>query len=91
MFKVGERWLTPEGSYAVTVKAQTASGFVLTVGPPRTMSSPLPALVRPAPVSASSPSPTRPVPTIPVSARPPRLRCDGVRGATSARCAVRER
>ncbi|HEY0859655.1 MAG TPA: hypothetical protein VGE19_01955 [Pseudoxanthomonas sp.] len=91
MFKVGERWLTPEGSYAVTVKAQTASGFVVTVGPPRTMSSPLPALVRPAPVSASSPSPTRPVPTIPVSARPPRLRCDGVRGAASARCAVRER
>jgi hypothetical protein len=91
MFKVGERWLTPEGSYAVTVKAQTASGFVVTVGPPRTMSSPLPALVRPAPVSASSPSPTRPVPTIPVSARPPGLRCDGVRGATSARCAVRER
>lgn len=91
MFKVGERWLTPEGSYAVTVKAQTASGFVVTVGPPRTMSSPLPALVRPAPVSASSPSPTRPVPTIPVSARPPRLRCDGMRGAASARCAVRER
>ena len=89
MFKVGERWLTPEGSHAVTVKAQTASGFVVTVGPPRTMSRPLPALVRPAPVS--SPSPTRSVPTIPVSARPPQVRCDGMRGATSARCAVRER
>ena len=66
MFKVGERWVTPEGSHAITVKAKTATGFVVTVGPPRAMSSPLPALVRPAPVSASSSSSIRSAPTIPV-------------------------
>ena len=91
MFKVGERWVTPEGSHAVTVKAQTATGFVVTVGPPRAMSSPLPPLVRPAQVSASSSSPTRSTPAIPVRGRKPPERCGGVRGATSPQCAMRER
>ena len=90
MFKVGERWVTPEGSHAVSVKAQTATGFVVTVGPPRAMSSPLPPLVRPAQVSASS-SPTRSTPAIPVRGRKPPERCGGVRGATSPQCAMRER
>ncbi len=54
MFKVGERWVTPEASHAVTVKAQTATGFVLTVGPPRVMSSPLPPRLKPEPVAPSS-------------------------------------
>lgn len=93
MFKVGERWLTPEGSHAVTVNAQTASGFVVTVGPARAMSRPLPALVRPAQVSASSSSSSsiRSAPTIPVGARPPPPRCGDPRGGASARCTVRER
>ncbi|UOV00510.1 hypothetical protein [Pseudoxanthomonas mexicana] len=91
MFKVGERWVTPEGSHAVTVKAQTATGFVVTVGPPRAMSSPLPPLVRPAQVSASSSSPTRSTPAIPVRGHKPPERCGGVRGATSPQCAMRER
>lgn len=91
MFKVGERWVTPEGSHAVTVKAQTATGFVVTVGPPRAMSSPLPPLVRPAQVSASSSSPTRSTPAIPVRGRKPPERCGGMRGATSPQCAMRER
>ena len=90
MFKVGERWVTPEGSHAITVKAKTATGFVVTVGPPRAMSSPLPPLVRPAQVSASS-SPTRSTPAIPVRGRKPPERCGGVRGATSPQCAMRER
>lgn len=91
MFKVGERWFTPEGSHAITVKAKTATGFVVTVGPPRAMSSPLPALVRPAPVSASSSSSIRSAPTIPVGARPSQPRCGALRGGTSVRCTVRER
>ena len=91
MFKVGERWVTPEGSHAITVKAKTATGFVVTVGPPRAMSSPLPALVRPAPVSASSSSSIRSAPTIPVGARPSQPRCGALRGGTSVRCTVRER
>lgn len=90
MFKVGERWVTPEGSHAITVKVKTATGFVVTVGPPRAMSSPLPPLVRPAQVSASS-SPTRSTPAIPVRGRKPPERCGGVRGATSPQCAMRER
>lgn len=54
MFKVGERWLTPEGTHAVTVTAQTATGFLLTVGPPRVMSSPNPPRLKPSGTSASS-------------------------------------
>ncbi|MBD9469081.1 hypothetical protein [Pseudoxanthomonas sp. PXM01] len=54
MFKVGERWLTPEGSHVVTVKAQTATGFVLTVGQARVMSTPLPPRLKPDAVSPSS-------------------------------------
>ena len=91
MFKVGERWVTPEGSHAVTVKEQTATGFVVTVGPPRAMSSPLPPLVRPAQVSASSSSPTRSTSAIPVRGRKPPERCGGLRGATLPQCAMRER
>ena len=54
MFKVGERWLTPEGTHAVTVTAQTATGFLLTVGPPRVMSSPNPPRLTPSGMPASS-------------------------------------
>lgn len=83
MFKVGERWVTPEASHAVTVKAQTATGFVLSVGPPRVMSSPLPALVKPASVAAPSSS-------MPESGSPPvplRTILDrGVRNTQASRC-----
>jgi hypothetical protein len=94
MFKVGERWVTPEGSHVVTIKSQTATGFVLTVAPPRVMSSPLPALVGNASSAASSlpvatpASPTR----TGVDARnasPPR--CDRKQGAKTSTCTVRER
>ncbi|WP_411833902.1 hypothetical protein [Pseudoxanthomonas mexicana] len=45
MFKVGERWGTPDDSHWISVDAATATGFRLTVGPkPRVMSTPLPAL-----------------------------------------------
>ncbi|KAF1725999.1 metallopeptidase domain-containing protein [Pseudoxanthomonas japonensis] len=54
MFKVGERWMTPEASHLVTVKAQTATGFVLTVGPARVMSTPLPPRLKPDAVAPSS-------------------------------------
>jgi hypothetical protein len=94
MFKVGERWVTPEGSHVVTVKAQTATGFVLSIGPPRVMSSPLPALVRTTPVtssSASSPVVT-PASGNGVRAMPP-ARCSSARTGNSraAVCTLRER
>jgi hypothetical protein len=83
MFKVGERWVTPEASHAVTIKAQTATGFVLSVGPPRVMSSPLPALVKPAAVAAPSPSiSTSGSTSVPL---PPVIE-GGVRDAATSRC-----
>ncbi len=93
MFKVGERWITPEASHVVTVKAQTATGFVLTVGPPRVMSSPLPALVRPSPVAASTPSaPAREQGSAARARVTPSGRCATSRGDNmSAACAQRER
>ncbi len=83
MFKVGERWVSPEASHAVTIKAQTATGFVVTVGPPRVMSSPLPALVKPSPVAASS----SPASTAGSGPTPSPARNEGGRGAVPPRCA----
>lgn len=57
MFKVGEVWHTPDQAHWLRVDGTTATGFLLTVGPkPRVMSSPLPALRTPAPVSAAQPA-----------------------------------
>lgn len=64
MFKVGERWVTPDGSHAIRVDAVTATGFRLTVGPgapPRVMSSPLPPLVKPGTAAASTVAGVRPM------------------------------
>ena len=47
MLKVGEQWHTPDKRHWVQVVSQTATGFVVRVGPkPRSMSAPTPALVR---------------------------------------------
>lgn len=99
MFKVGERWVTPEASHAVTIKAQTATGFVLSVGPPRVMSGPLPALVKPAAVAAPSPSISRSgstsVPLPPVIEGGVRdaatSRCGQLKRGNAPSCAIRER
>ena len=94
MFKVGERWLTPEGSHVVTIKSQTATGFVLTVGPPRVMSSPLPALVAPAAVSAPSSTmrtATAPATTGEQSRDASSTRCGERRIGSAVSCAIRER
>jgi len=94
MFKVGERWVTPEGSHAVTIKSQTATGFVLTVGPPRVMSSPLPARLKPDAVAPSAPArpAVAPAATEARTRAPAGARCgiDGAR-ARDALCAIRER
>ena len=100
MFKVGERWVTPEASHAVTIKSQTATGFVLTVGPPRVMSSPLPALVRPAAVTAPAPSSASSTPgtravvddrTRPRARDASTPRCASDARRSPAGCALRER
>jgi hypothetical protein len=100
MFKVGERWVTPEASHAVTIKSQTATGFVVTVGPPRVMSSPLPARLKPdavAPASSASlaSSAENPAASGADAARlrmPATARCavNGMR-ASAVVCAIRER
>jgi len=73
MLKVGGRWNTPDELHWVEVVSATEQGFVVRVGPrPRSMSSPAPALVRPASVAASSSpgvrqaAPTPSVPSTPV-------------------------
>ena len=50
MLKVGEQWSTPDERHWVQVVSQTATGFVVRVGPRlRSMSAPTPALVRSGP------------------------------------------
>lgn len=69
MLKVGGRWNTPDELHWVDVVLATEQGFVVRVGPrPRSMSSPAPALVRPASVAASSSPgvrPAAPTPSVP--------------------------
>jgi hypothetical protein len=94
MFKVGERWVTPEASHAVTIKSQTATGFVVTVGPPRVMSSPLPALLKTGAATPSSPAlPVAKPADAGVRTRTPagaRCASEGTRSRDAA-CAIRER
>lgn len=43
MFKVGETWVSPYSAYWVTVESETATGFVVSLGPqPRFMGGPAP-------------------------------------------------
>ena len=91
MFKVGERWVTPDASYAVTIKAQTATGFVVTVGPGRVTGGPLPALVKPAAVSASSSSTTTTTTRDAAGRDAAPSRCGARRGGNAPACTVRER
>jgi hypothetical protein len=59
MFKVGETWVSPDESQWVMVEAETATGFIVSVGPkPRIMSSPLPS--RQSPSAVSAPQGSRP-------------------------------
>lgn len=69
MLKVGGRWNTPDELHWVEVVSATAQGFVVRIGPrPRSMSSPAPALERPANVVASSsPAPRPSTPARPVA------------------------
>ena len=54
MFKIGEVWVSPDTTQWVKVEAQTATGFIVSIGPqPRTMSSPLPPRQSPAAVSSA--------------------------------------
>ncbi|PPJ41368.1 hypothetical protein C0063_16135 [Pseudoxanthomonas sp. KAs_5_3] len=92
MFKVGERWLTPEGTHAVTVTAQTATGFLLTVGPPRVMSAPLPPRLQASGVSASSAASSTGAQVAPEGERASSTeRCSRMGSARAAACTTRER
>ena len=79
MLKPGQRWNTPDELHWVEVVAATAQGFVVKVGPrPRSMSSPAPALERPAAVASSSPAVSGSATTTPVPAiRPTAVRRRG--------------
>ncbi|MET0808096.1 MAG: hypothetical protein ABWX93_04985, partial [Pseudoxanthomonas sp.] len=55
MFKVGETWVSPFNAYWVTVQSETATGFIVSVGPqPRYTGGPAP--VRRSPAGATSAS-----------------------------------
>ncbi len=95
MFKVGETWVSPDRSHWVRVEAETATGFVVSVGSqPRVMSSPLPARLVGTAVSAVSvgqaaqTQPTRALPQR-VGARAVQPDCRSARGVKSEarRCA----
>ena len=90
MFKVGETWISPHNAYWVTVESETATGFVVSLGPqPRFMGGPAP--VRRSPggtTSASQPA----VLSNPVERRPSQVsQCRNERGGVLAwgRCSQR--
>ena len=85
MFKVGETWVSADGSWRVKVLSETANGFIVRIGDPRLTGGPLlprtrpSAVVQPArvqPTSDTTTTPQRPVHT-----------CRGSPGTTrAARC-----
>lgn len=81
MFKVGETWVSPDQSQWLKVEAETATGFIVSVGPqPRIMSSPLPSRQGTAATTASQAART---PSRPDATRAPRASrpgCAAMRG-----------
>lgn len=83
MFKVGETWVSPDERHWVKVEQETATGFLLSIGPkPRVMSSPLPPLLRNTLTSATAPAQVqgragagrRAMPSLPPACSPTRNR-----------------
>ena len=83
MFKVGETWISPHNAYWVTVESESATGFVVSVGPqPRFMGGPAPMRRSPSGMaSASQPATLVPSPAV----RKPRQTsdCANARGQTA--------
>ncbi|HEX7802505.1 MAG TPA: hypothetical protein VF471_07100 [Pseudoxanthomonas sp.] len=84
MFKVGETWVSPYDAYWVTVESETATGFVVSLGPqPRYMGGPAP-VQRSTGGTASASQPS--VLSTPTSRKPRQTSdCASARGQISAK------
>ena len=60
MFKVGETWISPDGSQKVRVMSATTDGFIVRIGNPRMTGGPL--LPRTRPASVAKPAQPQPAP-----------------------------
>jgi hypothetical protein len=86
MLKVGETWVAPNESHWVQVEAQTATGFVVSVGPkPRVTGGNARPRLAPSAVSASQPASQKPSQNPAQTLPPPRSREHGTcaRGVTT--------
>lgn len=79
MFKVGETWISPDGSQKVQVLSATTNGFTVMIGNPRVTGGPL--------LPRGRPSAVMPAQSLPASTESPRQRQD--RGCEDSRGAVR--
>ncbi len=77
MFKVGETWISPDGSRRVKVESATANGFIVTIGWPRENGGNQRPRVKPSAVSATPK---------PQAGQPPRRTGSDCADSTSARC-----
>ncbi|MET0655348.1 MAG: hypothetical protein ABWY94_07235, partial [Pseudoxanthomonas sp.] len=91
MFKAGETWVSPFNAFWVTVQSETATGFIVSVGPqPRYTGGPAPTRREPAAGAIGASLPASRAISIPISiprARPPSPCAQGRGGlATRWRC-----
>lgn len=90
MFKVGESWVSPDGSQRIRVVRETAEGFVVTIGWPRETGGNMRPRVRPSAAAPAVSSASRPASTPSASQRTPaagnctgKARLGGAAGCTS--------
>ncbi|MGH8063192.1 MAG: hypothetical protein ACREO7_14395 [Pseudoxanthomonas sp.] len=86
MFKVGETWVSPDGSQKVNVLSATANGFIVRIGNPRVTGGPL--LPRSKPSAIANPARAQPASGTTTRQRPGRS-CDGSSGATRCNDTIR--
>lgn len=85
MFKVGETWVSPDGSQKVKVLSAIANGFIVRIGNPRTTGGQL--LPRTRPAAAANPARARPASDAGAVRQRPGRDCDDFAGRKSAaRC-----
>lgn len=84
MFKVGETWVSPDGSWMVKVLSATANGFIVRAGKWRSTGGPL--LPRTKPAAVAQPARARPASGAATRQRPGRGCGDSSDAASATRC-----
>jgi M6 family metalloprotease-like protein len=88
MFKVGETWISPDGSQKVKVMSATANGFTVRIGNPRLTGGPLPPRTKP--LAVVEPARAQPAGSGTTIRQRPGRSCGDSSSATSAtRCSDR--